>query len=120
MWKDNGWLRDMQLYARKALDLVEGFDREAFLADTRTHLAVMHALAIVGEAAPQVAEPVRAQLPDVPWRAIIGMRNKLIHHYFKADLEVVWKTVSSDLAPLISAIDQHLDSDASADSEEAS
>jgi uncharacterized protein with HEPN domain len=108
MLKDNGWLKDMALYGRKARELSVGFDRDTFLADTRTHLAVIHTLVIVGEAAAQVSEEVRVKLPEIPWGAIVGMRNKLVHHYFKADLEVVWKTVESNLPSMIDAIEQYL------------
>jgi uncharacterized protein with HEPN domain len=49
---------------------------------------------VIGEAASQVSEEFRAVTPGVPWKAIVGMRNRLIHGYFDIDTEIVWKTVN--------------------------
>lgn len=108
MVSDKAWLYDMLLYARKAVDLTQGFDRDRFLTDTRTHLAVIHTIVIVGEAAAQVTDESRSLLPEIPWGQIVGMRNKLIHHYFKTDLEILWKTLQDDIPVLIQAIEQLL------------
>lgn len=68
---------------------------DAFKGDARTQDAVLRNLEIVGEAAKQVTQEVKDLASDVPWRQVCGMRDKLIHHYFGVDLELVWQTASS-------------------------
>ena len=58
--------------------------------------AVVRALEVIGEAAGRVSEETRSSTPDIPWRAMIGMRNRLSHGYFDIDTEVVWQTVTSE------------------------
>jgi uncharacterized protein with HEPN domain len=62
--------------------------------------AVTHALEIIGEAAKHIPVSVRNKYPDVPWRAIAGTRDKLIHSYFQVRAETVWTTVQEDLPAL--------------------
>ena len=75
-------------------------DSLAFAADTRTNLAVVRALEIIGEAARHIPVRVRRRHPQVAWQDMVAMRNKLIHEYFGVDLEVIWRTVQEDLPPL--------------------
>jgi uncharacterized protein with HEPN domain len=60
---------------------------------------------IVGEAANNVAPDTRERLPQVPWRAIAGTRDRLVHAYFDVDLDRIWQIVTVDLPALIAAID---------------
>lgn len=65
--------------------------------------AVIRNIELIGEAASQLHKKYpdyTKQYPHIPWLAIIGMRNRIIHGYFTIDLAVVWKTIQSDLAPL--------------------
>lgn len=64
-------------------------------------LAVMKAIEIVGEAASRMSPEGRADLPQIPWTDIVGMRNRLIHAYFDVDPAIVWRTVDSALPGLI-------------------
>lgn len=77
---------------------VEDFD--AFLKDEKTAFAVIRALEIIGEAAKNIPNNIRKKYPVVPWKDIAGMRDKLIHQYFGVNLELIWKTLQEDLAPL--------------------
>jgi uncharacterized protein with HEPN domain len=65
----------------------------------------MHPLEIVGEAARLVSQETRDIHPEIPWNQMIGMRNRLIHEYFRVDLVTVWETVQSDLPCLIELIE---------------
>ena len=58
-----------------------------------------------------MSEPTRKQLPQIPWADIVDMRNHLIHVYFDIDVGVVWDTVSKDLPPLVTALEDALASD---------
>jgi len=60
---------------------------------------------VIGEAVKRLSEEFRAQHPEIPWARIAGMRDKLIHQYDAVDLDEVWKTVTKDIAPLISFVE---------------
>ena len=60
---------------------------------------------IIGEAASRLSAETRAAHPPIPWREIVGMRNRLVHAYFEIDLRLVWDTVRNDLPPLIARLE---------------
>lgn len=91
--------------ARKATDFVAGKSRTDLDADEKLGLALVRALEIIGEAANHVSPQVRNELPGIPWRQIIGMRNRIIHAYYHVDLNIVWETIRDDLPTLITAVD---------------
>jgi uncharacterized protein with HEPN domain len=62
---------------------------------------LVHLFEIIGEAATQVSEELKEDVPEIPWIIIIGMRNRLIHAYFSINLNVVWSTSTEDIPPLI-------------------
>ena len=97
-------LNDILSAAEKAIEFVAGMSAEDLAQDERTEYAVIKALEIVGEAARRVPESFREAHPQIPWREMTGMRDKLVHDYFGVNLEVVWKTVHEDLPPLISTL----------------
>jgi uncharacterized protein with HEPN domain len=70
--------------------------------------ALIRAIEIIGEAAARLPETVRDAHPEIPWAPIIGMRNRLVHGYYDVDLDVLWATVSTNLGPLIAALDAML------------
>ena len=63
--------------------------------------ALVRAVEVVGEAASRVSEETRAEATEVPWPAIIAMRNRLIHAYFDIDRDILWKTVTAELPALL-------------------
>jgi uncharacterized protein with HEPN domain len=83
--------------------LVATMTYEAFLQDQRTKLAVTKAIEIIGEAAKNIPSSVRDDYPDVPWKQMSGMRDKLTHAYFGIDFEIVWKT-ASELIPALTPV----------------
>jgi uncharacterized protein with HEPN domain len=70
-----------------------GLSYDVFVADETLRRAFVRSLEIIGEAAKKVSEDVRAAHPAVEWRAMAGMRDRLIHNYFGVDLELVWDVV---------------------------
>ena len=90
--------------ATDACHFVEGFDKDDFLADKRTQQAIIMSLIIIGEAATKVmdryAEFTQTH-PEVPWRGMRGMRNRIAHGYFEINLDVVWDTVQIALPELL-------------------
>ncbi|MBI5815762.1 MAG: DUF86 domain-containing protein [Nitrospinae bacterium] len=73
---------------------------EIFEKDRKTVNAVLRSLEVLGEAAKRIPEEIRAKAPDVPWKYMAGMRDKLIHEYFGVDLSVVWAVIKNELPPL--------------------
>jgi uncharacterized protein with HEPN domain len=80
---------------------VAGMTYEAFCRDPRTLKAVVWNLATIGEAVRHVPAAVAAAHPEVPWAAMHGMRNHIVHGYDAIDLEIVWKVVQDELPPLV-------------------
>lgn len=68
-----------------------------FLADKKTQDAVLRKLEVIGEATKRLSTDLKTANPDIPWRQIAGMRDKLIHDYFGVDLTLVWNVVSQIL-----------------------
>lgn len=65
----------------------------------------MRNLEIVGEATKQLSAAVRQQAPQIPWRTIARMRDKLIHRYFGVNLDIVWHVIQDALPPLMTAVE---------------
>ena len=68
-------------------------------------LAVVKALEIIGEAANNVSNDCQQRYPQIPWRGMVGMRNRLVDAYFGINLDVVWRTVREDLEPLLAHLE---------------
>jgi uncharacterized protein with HEPN domain len=105
MRRDDAYLLGILIAARKALKFLEGMTWEEFEQSELHQNAVVHLLEITGEAARLVSQETRDAHPDIPWEQMIGMRNRLIHEYFRVDLATVWDTVRNDLPRLIALID---------------
>lgn len=101
-------LRHMLDAAREAVSFVEGRERADLNDNRQLVLALVKDIEIVGEAAKQVSDRTRAELPQIPWRQISGMRNRLIHAYFDINLDVVWSTVRQDLPGLIVQLERSI------------
>ena len=99
----SGYLAHMRQAAADAVGFVEGMSRADFLNDKRTQQAVVMSLIVLGEAATKVMDryPEFANThPQIPWRNMRGMRNRIAHGYFDIDQDVVWDTVQTALPPL--------------------
>ncbi|RPI66604.1 MAG: DUF86 domain-containing protein [Ignavibacteriales bacterium] len=64
-------------------------------------LSVIKEIEIIGEAASKISEEIKIKYPEIPWKDIIGMRNRLIHGYFEVNIELVWNTVKNNLPQLL-------------------
>ncbi len=95
------FIEDILVNSTRAMAFVKGMTREELESDLRTSYAVVRALEIIGEAAKAVPEDVRASTPQIPWRDMAGMRDKLIHAYDTVDLDVVWRATSEELPALM-------------------
>lgn len=105
MWRDDAYLLDMLLAARKVMKYVQGVDFERFEQDEVVQDAVMRRIQIIGEAARKISPEFKEDHPEISWFEIIGMRHKLIHEYFRIIPEKVWETVANDIPALIALIE---------------
>jgi uncharacterized protein with HEPN domain len=104
MQRDASYLLDIVEATKAALSYVAGKTRAEFLADAQCQDAVIRRLEIIGEAARRLSEEARATFPEIPWPAVIRMRNILTHEDDGVDLEIVRQTVQDDLQVMIDRI----------------
>ena len=113
--EDEVLLRDMLDHARRAVGAVAEKERSDLESDYILAAALERFIEVVGEAASKVSLETRASAPQVPWREIVGMRNRLVHGYASVDHDIVWDVVSGDLAEMIEAIEVLLEAGSTAD-----
>lgn len=89
---------------RKALNYTRG-GREAFFAHTLIQDAVLRNIGVIGEAVKNLGKDFRDAHPNVPWREVAGMRDVLIHHYFRINLDTVWSVIESKLPVLLANVE---------------
>ncbi|MCD6542142.1 MAG: DUF86 domain-containing protein [Thermoplasmata archaeon] len=99
--------RDYKLFIKDILDAIEkieefvaGMDFEEFKNDDKTVSAVVRKLEIIGEATKNIPDEIRQKHPDLPWKEMAKIRDKLIHGYFVVDHQIVWNVVKKEL-PLL-------------------
>ena len=103
------------VYLRHILDAIlrigeylQGINEEEFYRKYLVQDGVIRQLEIIGEATKNIPESFRTFHPEIPWRSMAGIRDKLIHNYFGINLKVVWKTATEDLPTLNSKIPKFL------------
>ena len=106
MFEDDGVrIRHILDAAREAVGFVDGRGREDLDSDRMLSLSLVRLLEIIGEAARGVSAHFREAHPDLPWKSMAGMRDRLIHGYFDVNLDVVWETVTEDLPALVAQLE---------------
>ena len=99
--------RDQMLFLEDILEAIErieeyiqDMDFESFASDKKTFDAVIRNLEVIGEASKNISTAIKDENPEINWRGIAGMRDKLIHGYFGVDPEIVWETIQKRLPEL--------------------
>jgi uncharacterized protein with HEPN domain len=98
-------LEDMLEAARRILLYTENIAFAEFQKDFKTQDAVLRNLEVLGEAAKNIPEDFCEQYPDLPWQEMARTRDRLIHHYFGVNLDVVWGIADLELAGLIKKLE---------------
>ena len=100
-------LNDIPDAVKTIEEYLQGYDDEAFYRDKKTKDAVVRNFEIIGEAARQIQQDFKQQYPQIEWRELSDLRNKIIHEYFGVDYVILWEIIQFDLPSLrnrISAI----------------
>lgn len=104
------YVSDMIEFSENVRAYTAGLTQDGFLSDRRTYDATLRNLELIGEAATHVPKSIRDARSKVPWRSIIGMRNRLIHGYLGVDDELVWRVVQEYIPALSTQLRNILDS----------
>lgn len=99
-----GWLVEIEDAIKRVRDYVKSLDRSQFLADRLTCDATALQLMIIGEASGKLPDDVRREAPEIPWPAIVSLRNRIVHGYKTVDHGVVWSIIEERLDELEIAI----------------
>jgi len=78
----------------------ENIEKEDFLENKEKQNAIIRSLEIIGEAVKNISPKLKTKYKDIPWKEIAGTRDKITHHYFGVDLELIWKIVKENLSNL--------------------
>jgi len=101
---DQEFVSDIREALQRITSYVTGMTYESFVADPKTQDAVVRNLEILGEATKNLSEEFRAKYAAVPWRSIAGARDRLIHHYFGTNLDIVWQIATAELPDVASQL----------------
>jgi len=94
------YIEDIIEAMNNAINFTQNIEYDDFLKDDKTIYAVVRALEIIGEAVKNLPDEIKQQYSQIPWRNIIGMRDKLIHEYFGIEIEIIWEVVKNELPPV--------------------
>ena len=93
----------------KVVQYLDDVSYEAYFEDEEKQDAIIRKIEVAGEATKRLSPEFREKYVHIPWRAIAGMRDKLIHDYFDVDLDTVWETATKDIPDLIPEIESILE-----------
>lgn len=103
--RDAECLTDIREAIRRINAYIAGFSFEQFMKDTKTQDAVIRNLEVIGEATKNLSSRLRRSYPDIPWKEMAGVRDKMIHHYFGINYDIVWTLAKEDLPQLLPQIE---------------
>ena len=103
--RDQDFLGDIREAIQRIAAYTEGMAYEQFVKDSKTQDAVIRNLEVIGEATKNLSNPLRKMYPQIPWKDLAGMRDKMIHHYFGINYEIVWTIAKEELPGLLPEIE---------------
>jgi len=91
------YIEDIIKAMNAAMEFVNDMSYDEFVKDTKTIYATIRSLEVIGEAIKNIPDDVRKIYPEIPWRKMAGMRDKVIHEYFGVRLERIWEAIKKDI-----------------------
>jgi len=101
-------LNDIKEAIRRINIYIENLSYEEFLKDLKTEDAVVRNLEIIGEAAKNISEELKRKYSQIPWKDLAGVRDRLIHHYFGVNFDIVWNIAKKELPEIILQVEEIL------------
>jgi uncharacterized protein with HEPN domain len=101
-------LNDIKEAIRRISIYIENLSYEEFLKDLKTEDAVVRNLEIIGEAAKNISEELKREYSQIPWKDLAGVRDRLIHHYFGVNFDIVWNVAKKELPGIILQVEEIL------------
>ncbi len=98
--RDIDYLRVIEDASNRIQEYAKNLSWLEYLQDHKTQDAIVHNLEVIGEATKSLSDYFRSKYPDIPWREMMGTRDRLTHHYFGVNQEIVWQIVQQDLPKL--------------------
>lgn len=105
---DEDYLKDIREALKRIVSYRGIISYDEFLQDYKTQDATVRNLEIVGEAAKNITERFKQEHPQIPWHELAGVRDRLIHHYFGVNYDIVWGIITEEVPKLIKEIDKIL------------
>ena len=103
---DNIYIEHIIDSLNKVLVYIKDLSLEEFESKTMVQDACIRQFEIVGEATKRITEELKEKNPDIPWKDMAGMRDKLIHDYIDIDIAIVFKTAKEDAVDLLKKLDK--------------
>jgi len=94
--------------SKEVVEFTKGRSRAELDSDRKLNLSLVRLLEVIGEAARGMSDEFRTQHAELPWKKMVGMRDRLIHGYYDVDLDVVWETATEDLPGLVEKLESVL------------
>lgn len=102
---DKTRIKHIQEASQKVIQFTEDKSQDDFENNELLQLAIIRLIEIIGEASARLTSEFREKHPSIPWQAIIGMRNRLVHAYFAIDYDVAWATITVAIPDLLEQIE---------------
>jgi uncharacterized protein with HEPN domain len=100
MRHEPSFLKDILLACRKIEAIVASTDEQSFFKDEVSPAAILHHLTVIGEAIGRLSDDLKERHPEVPWRKIVAVRNRIVHAYFDLDWQILWNAATYDIPQL--------------------
>jgi uncharacterized protein with HEPN domain len=108
MKDDSIYLEHIENNLKRIIHYTSGITHTAFLEDIQLQDACIRQIEIMGEATKRISDTFKEKHPEVPWKDMAGMRDKLIHDYLDVDMNIVYQTVAVDIPKLLPVIEKIL------------
>ncbi len=109
--RESSYLRDILAATGKIAFIISQTSEVEFLADEVRQAAVLHHLAVIGEAVSQLSPELKTRYPDVAWHQIAAVRHRIVHAYFDLDWQILWGAATDDVPRLRARVEEILQTD---------